>query len=59
MSASSSVFAVHYGPSRAVQRFSPLVMHRSDGFDNDVAIIWTVEISLKLMRYNLAKVDMV
>jgi hypothetical protein len=28
-------------------------------FDNDVAIIWTVKISLKLMRCSLAKVDMV
>jgi hypothetical protein len=59
MSASSSVFAVHRGPSRAVQRFSPLVMHRSNGLDNDVAIIWTLEISLRLMRCNLVKVDMV
>jgi hypothetical protein len=37
MSASSSVFAVDGGPSRAVQRFSPLVMHSTDGVDNDVA----------------------
>lgn len=36
-----SVFRYLPRPSRAVQRFSLRVMHRTDGVDNDVASIWT------------------
>jgi hypothetical protein len=35
------------------------VMHRTDEVDNDVPSIWTVEMSLKLIRYNLAKASLV